>query len=119
MLTPVVDIDISLHFDAINTKFLNILKQIGPFGPENPRPVFMSENLFVFNSLASFKDKHVRFLIGQEGSENVFQAVGFDLAENYDRLARRDPFRMAYTIEENTFNGVTSLQLRIKDIKFN
>lgn len=118
MLTPVVDIDIALHFDAINIKFLNILKQIGPFGPENPRPVFMSENLYVFNSLASFKDKHVRFLIGQEGSENVFQAVGFDLVEHYDRLAKRDPFRMAYTIEENTFNGVTSLQLRIKDIKF-
>lgn len=118
MLTPVVDVDITLHFDAINTKFLNILKQIGPFGPENPRPVFMSENVYVFNSLSSFKDKHVRFLIGQEGSENVFQAVGFDLAENYNRLAKRDPFRMAYTIEENTFNGVTSLQLRIKDIKF-
>jgi single-stranded-DNA-specific exonuclease len=118
MLTPVVDIDMPLHFDAINQKFLNILKQIGPFGPENPRPVFMSEGLFVFNSLASFKDKHVRFLIGQEGSENVFQAVGFDLAEHYNRLARRDPFKMAYTVEENTFNGVTSLQLRIKDIKF-
>jgi single-stranded-DNA-specific exonuclease len=118
MLTPVVDIDVALHFDAINVKFLNVLKQIGPFGPENPRPVFMSENVYVFNSLASFKDKHVRFLIGQEGSENIFQAVGFDLAENYSRLARRDPFKMTYTIEENTFNGVTSLQLRIKDIKF-
>ncbi len=119
MLTPVVDIDITLHFDAINNKFLNVLKQIGPFGPENPRPVFMSDHVYVFNSLASFKDKHVRFLIGQEGSENVFQAVGFDLVEHYNRLAARDPFRMAYTIEENTFNGVTSLQLRIKDIKFN
>lgn len=118
MLIPVVDVDITLHFDAINNKFLNILKQIGPFGPDNPRPVFMSENVYVFNSLASFKDKHVRFLIGQEGSENVFQAVGFDLVEHYNRLAKRDPFRMAYTIEENTFNGVTSLQLRIKDIKF-
>jgi single-stranded-DNA-specific exonuclease len=118
MLTPVVDIDMPLHFDSINQKFLNILKQIGPFGPENARPVFMSENLYVFNSLASFKDKHVRFLIGQEGSESVFQAVGFDLAENYNRLARRDIFKMAYTVEENTFNGITSLQLRIKDIKF-
>jgi single-stranded-DNA-specific exonuclease len=118
MLTPFIEIDIALHFDSINQKFLNILKQIGPFGPENPRPVFMSEDVYVFNSLSSFKDKHVRFLIGQEGSENVFQAVGFDLVDNYDRLAKRDPFKMAYTIEENTFNGTTSLQLRIKDIKF-
>jgi single-stranded-DNA-specific exonuclease len=118
MMTPVVEIDTVLHFDSINAKFLNVLKQIGPFGPENPRPVFMSENVFVFNSLSSFKDKHVRFLVGQEGSENVFQAVGFDLAANYERLAKSDPFKIAYTIEENTFNGVTSLQLRIKDIKF-
>jgi single-stranded-DNA-specific exonuclease len=118
MLTPVVEIDLMLHFDSITQKFMNILKQIGPFGPENPRPVFMSENLYVFNSLASFKDKHVRFLVGQEGSENIFQAVGFDLVEHYSRLAKRDAFKMAYTIEENTFNGVTSIQLRIKDLKF-
>jgi single-stranded-DNA-specific exonuclease len=78
----------------------------------------MAEEVFVFNSLESFKDKHVRFLVQQEGSETIFQAVGFDLIEHYNRLARRDPFKMAFTIEENTFNGTTSIQLRIKDIKF-
>jgi single-stranded-DNA-specific exonuclease len=118
MLTPVIEIDLPIHFDAITTKFINVLKQMGPFGPENPKPVFMAEEVFVFNSLASFKDKHVRFLVQQEGSETIFQAVGFDLIEHYNRLARRDPFKMAFTIEENTFNGTTSIQLRIKDIKF-
>ena len=34
MLIPVVDIDIPLHFNAINVKFLNVLKQMAPFGPE-------------------------------------------------------------------------------------
>ena len=118
MLTPVIDIDLAIHFDAITTKFVNVLKQMGPFGPENPKPVFMADDVFVFNSLASFKDKHVRFLASQEGSENIFQAVGFDLIEHYNRLARRDPFKMVFTIEENTFNGTTSIQLRIKDLKF-
>jgi single-stranded-DNA-specific exonuclease len=118
MLTPVIDIDMPLHLDSINPKFINVLKQMGPFGPENPKPVFMADHAYVFNSLSSFKDKHVRFLLAQEGSENVFQAVGFDLGEHYDRLAKRDPFRIAFTIEENTFNGTTSLQLRIKDINF-
>jgi single-stranded-DNA-specific exonuclease len=119
MLTPVIDIDSEVHFDAINTKFLNVLKQMGPFGPENPNPVFMASNVYVFNSLASFKDKHLRFLIAQEGSEHVFQAVAFDLSEHYNKLSRRDPFQMVFTVEENTFNGTTTLQLRIKDIKFN
>lgn len=118
MLTPVIEIDMPLNFDTITPKFLNVLKQMAPFGPESQRPVFQSDNVYVFNSLSSFKDKHVRFLAAQEGSDNVFQAVGFDLVEHYDRLSRRDTFKMAYTVEENTFNGTTSIQIRIKDIKF-
>ncbi len=118
MLTPVIDIDLAIHFDAINTKFLNILKQMGPFGPENPKPVFMAEHAYVFNALSVFKDRHVRFLVSQEGSDNVFQAVGFDLGDHYPKLAARDPFKMVFTVEENTYNGTTSLQLRVKDIIF-
>jgi len=118
MLTPVIDIDIPIHFDVISTKFMNVLKQMAPFGPENPKPVFVAHNVYAFNSLSSFKDRHVRFLAAQNGSENIFHAVGFDFADHYSRLAKRDPFKMAFTIEENTFNGTTSIQLRIKDIKF-
>jgi single-stranded-DNA-specific exonuclease len=118
MLIPVVEIDYTIPLDAVNTKFLNVLKQMGPFGPENPRPVFEARNLFVFNSLSSFKDRHIKFLVGQEGCSNVFQAVGFELSEFYDRISSGDSFRMAFTIEENVYNGTTSIQLRIKDIKF-
>jgi single-stranded-DNA-specific exonuclease len=118
MLIPVVDIDLSIQLDAISPKFLNILKQMGPFGPENQKPVFEARNVYVFNSLSSFKDKHIKFLVGQDGSSSVFQAVGFDQAEYYQQIARGDAFRMAFTIEENVYNGTTSVQLRIKDIKF-
>jgi single-stranded-DNA-specific exonuclease len=118
MLTPMVDIDAQIHFDAITPKFLNILKQMAPFGPENTRPVFEATDVYVFNSLSSFKDRHVRFLAKQTKNENIFQVVGFDMAEHYDRLSRGDDFKMAFTIEENTFNGSTTIQLRIKDIKF-
>jgi len=118
MLTPMVAIEMRMHFDVITPKFLNILKQMAPFGPENTKPVFEATDVYVFNSLSSFKDKHVRFLAKQHKNENVFQVVGFDMAEHYDKLARNDHFRMAFTIEENTFNGSTSIQLRIKDIKF-
>lgn len=118
MLIPVIEIDMPVQLDAINTKFLNVLKQIGPFGPGNPKPVFEAKNLYVFNALTSFKDKHLKFLVGQQGCENVFQAIGFDLVEYYEELSKREPFRMAFTVEENTFNGSTTIQLRIKDIKF-
>ncbi len=118
MLTPILELDMSIHFDVITQKFLSVLKQMAPFGPENQRPVFEASDVFVFNSLATFKDKHVRFLAGQHNNENVFATVGFDMIEHYDRLSGGDHFKMAFTIEENTFNGSTSIQLRVKDIKF-
>jgi single-stranded-DNA-specific exonuclease len=117
-LEPVVDIDSIISFEAINWKFNNILKQMAPFGPENQKPVFEARNVFVQNALTMFKDRHIRFLAAQEGTDSVFQAVGFDQVEHYERIAAGDVFRMAFTLEENTFNGETSLQLRIKDIKF-
>jgi len=118
MRTPVIDIDMTIPFDAINSKFFKILKQMAPFGPENHRPVFESHDVFVQNALANFKERHLRFLAGQAGNRNVFNAVGFDLIEHYDRIANGDRFRMAYTLEESTYNGITSMQIRIKDIKF-
>ena len=118
MRTPVIDIDMTIPFDAINSKFFKILKQMAPFGPENHRPVFESHDVFVQNALANFKERHLRFLAGQAGNRNVFNAVGFDLIEHYDRIANGDRFRMAYTLEESTYNGMTSMQIRIKDIKF-
>lgn len=118
MLIPVVEVDLELPFDAITPKFRSILKQMAPFGPENHKPVFESGRVFVMNSLSTFKDKHIRFLAGQHGCDSVMNVVGFDMMEYYERLSSGDEYRIAYTIEENTFNGMTSLQLRLKDLKF-
>lgn len=118
MLTPIVEIDVPVQFDALNGKFNNVLKQMAPFGPENHKPVFEAKGVFVQNALGSFKDRHIRFLAGQEGNESVFSAVAFDAMEHYEALAAGLTFRMAFTLDENTYNGITSMQLRIKDIKF-
>jgi single-stranded-DNA-specific exonuclease len=80
--------------------------------------VFEAKNVYVLNSLSNFKDKHIRFLAGQAGNETLFNAVGFDLIEHYDQLKNAEFFNIAFTLEENTFNGTTALQLRIRDIKF-
>jgi len=118
MMTPVVEIDYSIPLAAVNPKFVNVLKQMGPFGPENTKPVFAADNLYVYNSLSTFKDRHIKFLVAQEGGNNVLQAVGFDMAGFYEPISKGTSFRMAFTIEENVYNGTTSIQLRIKDIKF-
>jgi single-stranded-DNA-specific exonuclease len=118
MLTPVIEIDVPIRLDAITSRFLNILKQMAPFGPGNPKPVFEADGVYVYNSLSSMRDRHVRFIAAQEGADATFSAVGFDLIQYYDKLASGDSFKMAFTIEENNYNGNTTIQLRIKDLKF-
>ena len=118
MLTPIIEIDTPIQFDAITPKFFSVLKQMAPFGPENQKPVFEAKNVSVINSLNNFKDRHIRFVAGQAGNETMFNVVGFDLIEHYEELSTANQFKITFTIEENTFNGITTLQLRIKDIKF-
>jgi single-stranded-DNA-specific exonuclease len=118
MLTPIIEIDTPIQFDAITPKFYSVLKQMAPFGPENQKPVFEAKNVYVLNSLNNFKDRHIRFLAGQAGNEAMFNVVGFDLIEHYEQLSSAESFNITFTVEENTYNGITSLQLRIKDIKF-
>lgn len=118
MLTPSIEIDDVISFDAITPKFINVLKQMAPFGPENQKPVFEAKNVYASNALSNFKERHVKFNASQEGNGSSFQVVGFDLGMHYEQLAMQTPFRMVFTIEENFYNGFTSIQLRAKDIKF-
>ena len=119
MKTPVIMIDAEIALDAITPKFMSILKQMAPFGPESLNPVFEAENLLIAHSLSSFKERHVRFFVKQQNGTNVLPVVGFDMVKYYDQLNTNNPFRMAFTIEENVYNGNTSIQIRIKDLVFN
>ena len=118
MLTPIIEIDTPIQFDAMTPKFYSVLKQMAPFGPENPKPVFEARKVYVLNSLNNFKDRHIRFVAGQASNDTMFNVVGFDLIEHYEQLSNTEFFSITFTLEENTYNGITSLQLRIKDIKF-
>ena len=83
-----------------------------PFGPENPQPVFCVRNLIDRGSKI-VKDLHVRFQVEQNGT--VFSGICFNRAEKFKRLALNQPFDLVFTLEENVFNGNTSLQLKVID----
>lgn len=116
-LIPAINIDTVIFLDEINFKFYNTIKQMGPFGPQNMQPVFVSENLHAENAKV-LKEQHLKFMVKQEGSDISFDAIGFGLGEYFDLVNCGMKFHMAYTIEENDFRGHKSLQLFIKDLKF-
>lgn len=119
-LTPQINIDSVLKLGQINAKFNGILKQFDPSGPNNMRPVFMSENVFMTgNSRKIGGDKtHLRLEVFQEENSDLkFNCIGFGLGEILDELDEGMPFSIVYNIEENHWRGTTTLQLNLKDIK--
>lgn len=117
-LVPQIVVDQKVKLDMINHKFLNILNQFAPFGPENMNPVFVSEDLCIKGKPELLKEQHVKFQVRQNDSAYALEAIGFDMAECYEKLKSYKPFKMAYTIESNYYKGYSCIQLNIKDIKF-
>ncbi len=115
-LVPRIEVEQVISLDEITAQFYKIMKQMAPFGPGNMRPVLVSENLMVTGYPQVLKEKHLKFQVHQVGSGQSLSAIGFSMAHLYEQIDGQ-PFRMAYQVEENHFNGSTSLQLAIRDIK--
>ena len=113
-----VPIESEIELDSITPKFFRILNQFEPYGPGNRTPIFMSKELSLDGTLNKVgKDKeHLKISIKQK-SKTSFPAIGFWMSEKCNKIKANEDFSMAYTIDQNTWNGNTTIQLKIKDIK--
>ena len=118
LLTPELAIDAPIKLKEIDPKFLRIIKQFGPFGPGNMTPLFMAENLHDvgFAKRVGEEGKHLRLSISQEGSLPI-GAIGFNLGDKLQRVSGNQAFSAVFSVEENIWNGRTSIQLKIRDIR--
>jgi single-stranded-DNA-specific exonuclease len=118
MLIPEISIDSQISLSDITPKFYRILSQFAPFGPGNMTPVFISEDLqdTGYGKQVGEDKTHLRFTAIQHGSGKIV-GIGFGLGEHIELIKNKKPFKAAYTIDENEWNGNVSLQLKLKDIK--
>ncbi len=116
---PQVDIDATLQFADITPKFYRVLKQFGPFGPGNMKPVFVSKKVFDYGTsrLVGKEQEHLKLELTDASCENVINGIAFGMYAYNDHLKALNPLDICYTVEENTFNGNTNIQLMIRDIK--
>lgn len=116
---PQIEVDAILEFKDITPKFFRVLKQFGPFGPGNMKPVFVSKKVFDYGTsrLVGKEQEHLKLELVDSSSENVMNGIAFRMHEYNDHLKALNPLDICYTIEENTFNGNTNIQLMIRDIK--
>jgi single-stranded-DNA-specific exonuclease len=119
-LIPQIDIDSELHLKDITPKFYRLLKQFRPYGPGNMNPVFVTRNVFDYGTSKQVgKDKeHLKVELIEEHSAAIKQGIAFSMGDMLHNIKNYGPFDVCYTIDENTFNGATTIQLMVKDIRF-
>ncbi len=116
---PQIDIDAYIDFKEITPKFFRLLKEFNPFGPENMKPVFVTRRTFDYGTsrLVGKEQEHLKLELIDSKSECIMNGIAFGQSEFNDYIKALNPVDICYTIEENTFNGNTTIQLMIKDIK--
>ena len=118
MLIPEISIDAEINFSDITPKLMRILQQFEPFGPQNMTPVFITKNVkdTGYAQRLGADEEHLKLFVRQNNSEGM-PAIGFGLGNKMELTANKKPFEAVYCIDENEWNGKTSVQLRLKDIQ--
>lgn len=123
MTIPEIEIDEDLYLSNINSKFYRILKQFAPFGPGNMLPLFVSYHLIDTGYAKAVGrngvPRHLKFeAVHKAHSGNPLKAIAFNMSEHCEKMKQGKTFSLCYHLDENTWQGNTSLQLRVKDIRF-
>ncbi|MFT3994188.1 MAG: single-stranded-DNA-specific exonuclease RecJ [Dysgonomonas sp.] len=118
MMRPQIDIDAELPFKDIDMKFADDLARFAPFGPDNLNPIFTSRGVqdYGTSKLVGRDNVHLKLEMIDQTSSLPKNGIAFRQSDNYKMVKSGKPFDICYTLEENTHNGKTSIQLYVKDI---
>jgi single-stranded-DNA-specific exonuclease len=112
-----IEIDAELEMDDINSKLLNELKMIEPFGSGNPYPVFSLREVKVLNvNCVGAKNHHLKLNVAKNGKKGI-DALGWSMGNLSCGINKSLPVDLAVHVEANVWNGKRTLQLTIIDIK--
>ena len=117
LLTPEISIDAELDLCDITPKFFRILQQMAPFGPQNMKPVFKTSSVRDngYGKRVGSDQSHLKLNIIYGANRKTYNAIGFGLGNKMDTI--QNGFDIAYSLDENEWQGVRSIQLILKDIQ--
>lgn len=115
--TPEIRIDAEIELVEITPKFFRIIQQMAPFGPQNMRPVFKTSSVRDngYGKTVGKENEHLKLNIIEGTNSKTYNAIGFGLGNKINLI--KSEFDIAYSLDENEYNGYTSIQLVLKDVK--
>lgn len=113
-IVPIINIDAKIDFSSINKEMVESLKALEPYGEGNKMPVFAFKNLKIDSIRALSEGKHLKLTL-KEGN-TVVNSIGFNMGEFVDEYKIGDKIDVVGVLEINSFNGVDTLQINMKDI---
>jgi len=111
-----LDIEGEMDLNLIDSRFMDFLEKLAPFGPGNMTPKFITRHVIpVGNPRLVGNGDHLKFRAKK--GETSYDAIGFNMGNHYEKLITGKPIDIAYVVEKNEWQGRTSIQLNIMDIK--
>jgi single-stranded-DNA-specific exonuclease len=114
-LEPVLRVDGEASLADLDWTLYENLQKLAPFGFGNPTPVFAARNVTVTAPPRILKEKHLKLRVSRNAA--AFDALGWGRARDAARLAAGKRLDLAFTLEQNIFQNVTTLQLVLKDLR--
>jgi len=115
-LRPRLRIDGSLSLKQITPDLVEGLNAMAPFGLANPRPIFHAMPVEIVDGPRPLKDRHLKMTFRQDGRS--FRAIAWRAAERAAFLTEnRAGVNLAFSLDQNEFQGETYLELTVADFK--
>ncbi len=113
-IVPIINVDAKINLNEVSRETVESLKQLEPFGEGNKTPIFALKNLKVDSIRSLSEGKHIKMTL--KDGNSVVNAIGFNLGYLADEYRIGDKIDVVGTLEINSFNGVDSLQINVKDV---
>lgn len=116
LLEPLLEAECTLEGNLIDLDILKLLSEFEPFGQQNRLPIFKLEDFEVVDAKLMGKEQnHLRLLIKKD--ERIFTCLGWGKADLLNQISPGDKINLLTTLQLNEWNGKSSVQLILKDLR--
>lgn len=115
-LLPSLEVDSEVSLGQIDDRFIAETERLAPFGKGNPEPLLFTRGVSLKAEPRLLSRDTLKFWV-TDGS-HTFQAIAFGMGGFRESLMSAESFDIVYTPRFDSWGGMVSIVLEVKDIFF-